>query len=485
MKIKKNILAAFLLIFSIAAHGQQNLTLYNMKALQQVQTHANPAFTPTAKINIAMPGLFIPFPVPSLYFNMSNNGFKLSHLITQQSGKTYYDFDNMLSKLKKDNNFNTSIQLDLLTFGFKVKKNYFSFNVSEKFETRFRYPKSFFDVLINGNGAEALLGKEQNFNFGIDAIHYTDIGMGYNREINDKLTVGGRLKLIKGHENVYTKKSDVSLTTGTQFFDLTAKSDIAIYTSGLDTNAAKQFDNFNVSNYILGSKNNGVGIDLGGNYTLNDKFSFSASVLDLGVVKWKQYTTNYLSKNPGTSFTFSGVNLSSYINDSTTIDDAFSKTLDSIVDQFEIITNQDNYRTFLSSKIYLGGNYKINDKNNAGVLLYGQVFDKKVHPALTLSYNTQVGRWLYATLTYSILNRSFNNVGFGLVLNPGWFQWYVISDNILGPLVLDKYGSVPVPAYTKNLNIRFGFNLSIGKPAKIWTRTVYLTRKMIVLKCLV
>lgn len=466
MKLK-NILAFVGCLAAGSAMAQQNLTLYNMSELQQTQAHANPAFTPTAKINIAAPPMLPPFPLPSMYFNMSNSGFKLSHVITQDAnGKTYYDFDNMLTKLKKDNYFNTALQIDLVTFGFKLKKNYFSFNLSEKVETRFRYPKALFDVLINGNGAESVLGQEQNFNFGLNATHYTDIGVGYNREINDKLTVGGRLKLLKGHENVYTKKSDVSLTTGSQYFDLTAKSDIAIYTSGLDTNSMDQFGNISPTKYIFGSKNNGLGIDLGGSYKVTEKITASASVLDLGFIKWNQNTYNFVSKNPGASFTYSGVNIQDYLNDSTSIEEAFTNTLDSVSEQFEIGTNQDKYRTFLSSKIYLGGNYKINDKNNAGLLLYGQTYDKKIHPGISLSYNTQVGRWLYATVTYSIYNRSYNNVGLGLVINPGWFQWYIISDNILGPMVLDKYGSVPVPAYTKNLNLRFGFNLTIGKPMK-------------------
>ena len=116
--------------------------------------------------------------------------------------------------------------------------------------------------------------------------------------------------------------------------------------------------------------------------------------------------------------------------------------------------------------MYLSGKYNLNEKNFASLVLYGQFYDSKIHPAVSLAFTTAVGRWLNASVNYSILNNSYSNIGFGLVLNPGWFQWYFISDNVLGMMVLDKYNGTPVPAYTKNLNLRVGFNLTIGKKAK-------------------
>lgn len=446
-------------------NAQQNLTLYTMP-IQQAQAHCNPAFVPSARINIAMMPLLPPFAAPSIYMNMSNSGFKLHDLVTLDTqGKTYFDFDNMLSKLKPNNYLTSSLQIDVLTFGFKLKKNYFSFNASEKLDIRFRYPKDFMNVLVNGNGANGILGNEQKFNFGLDAVHYTDLGIGYNRELlDDKLTIGGRVKYLIGHENIYTKRSDISLTTGTQNFDLTAKSDIAIYTSGLAKDTTRSGYNF------FNTKNSGIGLDLGGVYKLTDKIILSASVLDIGYIKWTDRTQNFISANPEGSVTFSGVDLKSYINDTSDIAGSFANTLDSIKKEFQIVKSHEAYKTNLSSKIYIGAKYKLSDKFFAGATIYTQIAEKKLRPALCLSFNAKFTNWFSATVSYSILNRSYNNVGLGLILNPGWFQWYIITDNILGPLVVDKYGvdgkGISVPAYTKNLNLRVGFNLTIGKKAK-------------------
>jgi hypothetical protein len=456
------------IVFINNGFAQQNLTLYNMTSLHQAHSIVNPAFMPTAKMNIAVAPMLPPFPFPSAYINFSNSGFKLSDLVTHDSqNKTYFDFDNMLGKLKKNNYITSSVQIDLLTLGFKYKKNYFSLNFGEKIDARFRYPKDFLNVVINGNGADNIIGEEQKFNFGFNMLHYTTINFGMTREIIDnKLTVGAKLNYLMGHENIYTKTSDISLTTGTQNFDLTSKANIAIYTSGLDSNSRSNGGNFSAGKYLFNTKNSGVAIDLGGNYIINDKISVSASLLDLGFIKWKEANVNYLSKNPDNTVTFSGVSLKDYINDSTKVQEAFQNTVDSIYNQFELVKSNSSYTTWLNSKFYLSGNYHFNKKSFAGVLIYGQFFDKKVHPALSLSYNLLVGRWFNASVNYSILNRSYNNIGLGLSFNPGWFQWYIITDNVLGMMVFDKYNSTLVPAYTKNINLRVGFNLRIGKKAK-------------------
>ena len=76
---------------------------------------------------------------------------------------------------------------------------------------------------------------------------------------------------------------------------------IIVNTSGFDSSA---FDNFSVSKYAFKKKNTGMGIDLGGVYKLNKKISFSASVIDLGFIKWKSGINNYVSNNPNRTFVF-------------------------------------------------------------------------------------------------------------------------------------------------------------------------------------
>ncbi len=228
------------------------------------------------------------------------------------------------------------------------------------------------------------------------------------------------------------------------------RSNLKFNTSGLDTGS---FNNFNVKNYAFKKKNNGLGIDLGGVYKLNQKISFSASLIDLGYIKWKQDVTTYQSVNPDAQFTFKGIDINQMVNADSTSDPMQTMT-DSLTKIFKIDTIHVSYKTRLASQIYLGANYNFTEKINTGILFYGQFFDKKIHPAIALSYNQRLGRWFNYSISYSIYNRSYNNVGLGFGLNLGPVQWYIVSDNILGPIF---------PQNTKNIHLHTGLNLTFGR----------------------
>ena len=60
---------------------------------------------------------------------------------------------------------------------------------------------------------------------------------------------------------------------------------------------------------------------------------------------------------------------------------------------------------------------------------------------------------LSASISYSIMNGSYNNIGFGLVLGGAPFQIYIISDNASAAL----WGH-----QTTSVNFRFGLNVAFG-----------------------
>jgi hypothetical protein len=58
-----------------------------------------------------------------------------------------------------------------------------------------------------------------------------------------------------------------------------------------------------------------------------------------------------------------------------------------------------------------------------------------------------------ATVNYSLYGRSAANVGFGLSVNGGPFQLYMVTDNALAYIL---------PTQTKNFHLRFGVNLTFA-----------------------
>ena len=435
MKIKYIIL--FIIVFAIGRINAQNFTLYNMKGVVQ-SFNVNPSAIPLSLFNLGIPV------ISSVNLNISNSGFAYSDVIVKKADDSLHlDINNLIASLAKNNYLNTSLHVELFNLGFKVKKSYFSINATEKIDLSFAYPKDFIELLGKGNGG--LIGKEASFNFGLNFSHYREYAFGYAGEINDHLTIGGKLKYLYGMENVNTTKSDLSLYTSSDFSSMSAKADILINTSGANPNA---FKNFNPTNYLTKKDNKGFGADLGATFKLDDKLSFSASVLDLGYINWNEDTRNYKSRNPGSGFTFNGVNYSQFS------DTGFAaKMTDSVSRSFNIDTLKGSYKTWLPAQIYVGGRFQLSEKQNVGLLLYSQIFNKEVHPGFSLSYSAQLGDFLNASVSYSMVNRSYSNIGFGLALKPGPVQLYVVTDNILCAIV---------PQHTKNLNIRFGLNLVFG-----------------------
>ncbi|MFN4234723.1 MAG: DUF5723 family protein [Bacteroidia bacterium] len=447
MKSRYIILFSLLITF-YQSFAQQDLVLYNMRYVPQ-RNYANPALWNNAKVNIGLPI------ISSYYFNLGNSGFKYSELVRKKANDSlYFDVENMVGKLAKNNYLFFNQNVDLLSFGFRVKeKSYFSVNITDRFDVRFRYPKDLIEFAWRGNGA--LLDKELLFNVGFDFSHYTEYGLNYSRKINDKLTVGARIKYLNGKENIQTKASDVRLLTDSKGFDITAQSNIIINTSGIaDTSA---FSNFDFIKYYFRRSNNGVAGDIGATYKFNDHFSISASANDIGYISWNAHVRNYVSKNANAKFTYQGIELNQFFNDSTSIDQAFEKVADSLANTFEIVEQQNAYKSGLGPRFYLGGNYTINPNHDIGLLVYARSFDKRLHPGVSLSYNLRLGRILGLSAAYSIYNRAYNNFGLGLSLNLGFMQWYLASDNLTGFIF---------PQNTKLAHIHAGFNMTFGRDKK-------------------
>jgi hypothetical protein len=70
-----------------------------------------------------------------------------------------------------------------------------------------------------------------------------------------------------------------------------------------------------------------------------------------------------------------------------------------------------------------------------------------------------------ATLSYTVANRMYDNLGMGFIFRGGPWQIYFMSERI--PVMWNrlKEGGY-VPAYGKEVNIRMGMNLVFGVNAK-------------------
>jgi hypothetical protein len=460
---KLNILRQIIMMIAVIlmakpVFAQYDLTIYPMQSIPQ-SNYNNPALVPDCKLHIGALPIGIPV-LPSLYFGIGNSGFAYNSVIRQQRiDSSTIDIDYLVNKLAKKNYLTEKTQMELFSFGMKIKRtHYISIGMTEKQSFRLCYPGDLISMAALGNYQFA--GGQASFNgLGLDWIHYREIALGYTNQIDDKWTIGGRAKLLFGMSNVWTKKTKATLDIDENTFDYTAKTQMHINLASADdlmnfiesTDKNKDFSNdVSIKNYFLNTSNLGVGLDLGVNYKLNEKFSFAASCIDFGYIHWKSGARNYVS--PDTTFVFEGLDINTWLrkDDSTSNKDVLDHFIDSVVSIYQLDTTYNAYWAPLNPVVYMSAFYTPTLKDKVSLVGRLEIYKGTVHPAFTLGYYRKFGKALSVAINYSYYNRSWLNVGFGAALKAGPFQFFITTDNVLSGIT---------PYAIRNINVHFGANL--------------------------
>ena len=440
------------LVASLSLHAQHNLTMYNMHTLPQ-RIDANPAQISDSRFFIGFPGL------SGIHVLYGNTGFKLNQLMSVSDSNTLQIHPmKFYNALNASNRISLDVDYDLLYVGFKARKSFFTIGMGEKVNTQFTFPKDFFGLFLIGNAGENI-GKDLNFNFGFDLMAYNDIHASWSRAFRkDKLRLGVKASYLNGLVNINTERSDLTFKTHPDDFHYTIRSDVKVNTSSIVDTLDENFgDNTEFDPNIFKGRNRGMALSFGATYQLIPKLVLSASVANLGYIDWKDNVTNYKTKDPTKTFEFYGLEVNNFFNDSANIDNSLNDVLDTLKDKLELETTHKAYRTTLPATFYLGANFWITKKQNFAVLFYGNYYQKKLNPAITLSYNAKFTNVLGFSLSYSMINKKFNNGGVGLTLNGSAFQYYLVFDNLLGII---KYRNA------NTVDLRMGINFTFLRKVK-------------------
>ncbi|MCK4661847.1 MAG: hypothetical protein KAT68_03195 [Bacteroidales bacterium] len=459
-KIQKLFFLIFVLVINFTVlKGQQSNTMYYMHRLPQ-SNWLNPAFQDECKLFIGLPVL------SSIYLNISNTFLSYNQFV-----KKSMDPDLLLKKLHRIDYISTELHLNLLSIGYNYDKFYFTFNIAEKNNIDIGFPKDIIGLAWNGNDYFLQKNKKARLDrLGVNFIHYREFALGASMIKDEYLTIGVKGKLLFGKLNLNTKKSDLFLLTDDNTMYLTIQSD-AILNASLPIIVNPNLTDFSyddsqsIKGLILNRKNWGVAFDLGAIYKYDDYFTYYASIIDLGFIRWRSNLNNVTQDG---KFTFRGIEGEDAIND---INNYFTEIADTFLTEFQYDPAiKKAYFYWMPTQLYLGSTYSLNRKINFGALTKIKVFQKRILPSFTLSANTNIFRFLSTSVSYSILNNIYNNVGLGLGFRGKIAQFYIVSDNVTGMIW---------PLSTRSLNIRFGFNLFFGcdhkekcprKPGCIWIK---------------
>jgi outer membrane protein OmpA-like peptidoglycan-associated protein len=466
MKTTYNKIACILLLLSIYitnTKAQQVNTLYFMKNIEE-RSEYNPAFQPIDNVYWDLPI------TPNFRFETGNNSVNFNDVIFNQkingvdSTITFLhpkaNKDDFYKKLHANTRVTNDFSLNLIGFGFRVKKNYFTFNITQKLSSSVYLPKDLFKLLMYGTDTTNSTGYNLS-KLGANASVYTEFGFGYSRKINDKLTVGATLKYLMGQANFSTKINDFKIVGGIDKWSINGKGTLNASlplvnipsksdgTVNYDSITTTSLSGSNVSDVIFTS-NYGFAVDLGATYKILPNLELSAALTDIGFIRWRENLTN---TTLNANYEFSGINYQ--VADDMT--DKIDSVKDAFKDAFSSEATHKAYTTYLTAKLNLGAEYSIlKDRIGFGLLTTTQYANKTVYPQVTPSVNFRPCDWFSSSLSYSFVNGQFNTIGLGLQLKVLPFNMYFAADYI----PFDYYKA-------KTVNFQAGIVCSINNPKKV------------------
>lgn len=480
----KNLKIYFAIIISVltisSVKAQQANTLFFMDRVFQSQTVNVAAISPH-KTQVS--GLIIPvfgqLP-PNMYLNYANNSFNYNHLIHHGEGvnadSLVLDIPLFMKKLRKTTNIHGEFRIDYFNLALRSKNNQseITITLADRFQFGTSLPYDMFDFLINGNLGYMNEGKAHNLSkLATNVTAFRELGVGFAMRMSDKVSIGGRVKVLFGLADISTNVNKLVVNTNPDSYFLDVDADLSIRKSLSLIDFDIKGDSLSTKTYFddqdkliktaLCFTNPGFGLDFGVQYHINNKISTFASVTDLGFMCW---TNGAQTAKAEGSYTFEGVELGFYEDEDGNMKYGIDPNgrystehiADTLVQLFDMELEDKTYTSMLSSNFYVGATYKLHDKISLGLLYHGEIYKRTYMQSITVSANSDLNHWLSLHLSYSYMNNSLSNVGFGFSIRAAFMTWYMVSDDVIGMIW---------PQKAKGINFRMGCNLTFGHPKKV------------------
>lgn len=452
-----------LLLFSFAkpSSSQSNTLFYHTRGFYNAPSY-NPAFLTHQKAFT-----FNIFPLSGL--GLSYNNREAVDKVSQILFSDQVDDESKVifrSLVKKDLSYNY-FDANLLNIGINTSSGAFNFQVKEKAYVLMRFGGEFSRFVMNTTGEETV-GLSKNQKFPSEAVHLREYAIGYANElIGHKLDFGVRFKLYYGKSFLASTLSGEMIDEEGAYF-ARSHGDVFFSIPATDNEANGTITKINVmdgktaSDYVFNRKNSGVGIDLGINWKINPQWEFTASVLDLGSINWRQdiYDLNFdngLYKIENVHF---DPNRGVLVKETDEVD-----LVDNIDELYDIVPTEQNYKTKIPTTILLGLNYKLSNQLNIGIVnRYIQV-ENLGHNSFSALANYQYSS--HATLVWGIgvYSQSYKNIPLGWLYKWRSAQFYIGTDNML---------SLFVPKFSDYSSLTFGVDFNLFAPKVRYKKVKYL-----------
>ena len=475
----RNLLVAVLLMSASIASAQQVNTLYFLENAP-MRHIINPAFQPMSKVYVTLPVIGY----TSLW--AGNNAFTMQDLIFKDAitGNTITPLHpnanpNWLDKKPNTVLFDTDMYLNLLGFGFRIKDfGYVHVNISEHIIGGIGIGKSLFGL---NNLTSGTIGP---LSLGANMTAYTDFALGYSHKINDQWTVGGKFKFLVGQAYVGANINDLTIQTGYEELIATAKGELIAAAPLMWDQLPENVENLSdmdisslVSNNItdfVKPAGLGAALDLGMTYKPIENLQITASVTDLGFIRWTNLAQGALSVD--TSFVGVNLQLKDYLSDGVLQMDSLGSALTNEFAGYTDALQIEGFKTGKPAARMLTANLNIGVdanfwENRVGVGLYSRTrfYNNAVTEELTFGAAFRPFNWVNLAASYSFINGHWSNIGAALSLAPYDGLMLTLATDYI-PTTYAKAAAedvkLSIPYKTPGVNLSFGIAIVVGTNPK-------------------
>lgn len=398
-----------------------------------------------------------------------NSNLRVDNILYNVNGRTALFLNPQVSNseflggIKNKHLISEHLKLQVLGFGFKGMGGYNTFEINARQNLHARIPGALLEFMKVG-------AENKTYEVNQLAAHadgYAEIALGHSRQINKDLRVGAKMKVLLGIANIDMDFKKAHLTLGED--DWTAVTDAKVQTSissmryeteetlrGAKGEETRHRYVSGVKDTKWGVDGFGFAFDLGAEYKIDDQWSVSAAVLDLGFMNWNN---NYVASTNGEKTVHTDTHIFSLDDDA---DKSFEREGDRLAEDLaKLYELEDNGNTgsrtrSLGATMNLGAAYtpEFYNKMTIGLMNSTYIAGKYSTTEFRLSANVAPVKVFSASANIAV--GSFGT-SFGWLINfhPNGFNFFLGTDHMLGKLA--KQG-VPLSGRAHvNLGINFPF----------------------------
>jgi len=448
--MKKYILF-FILAITSSINAQQQLSFSFGEIPQNLML--NPGAETNFKSHYGIPVF------SNLSFKAGFTGFTLADLFLNDSRDFNLKFEEVLNKIDSDDYININTVVEVLSAGLRIDdKTYVSFGFYEELDLITYFPKDITELVYYGN--EPFLNRPFSISelvMKADMLGVLHAGM--SRKVDEKLTIGGRLKIYSSSLNIETNNNSGTITATTNNTNIIRQTldnlDAEIRTSGItDSN-----DVF--SNTLLGG-NLGLGFDVGLTYHFSPQLEFTGSIIDVGFIKYSKNIRNYTAKG---NYILDGINFEYNSDDPSDYWEQLEEDFNANVPTGE---TENTYTSWRPMKINAALKYSFGEKrskfcytkthkqyyyNSIGFQIHTIMRPLKPQLSFTSFYEKSFSKKIHTKFTHTINDYSAAIFGVATSLRVGKLNIFGVLDNIL---------AVTDVASANNISLNFGFNIVIN-----------------------